>query len=334
MTLNIRGAFPQNVFELMGRNENSATFALGWTLERSPAFAELVVERIAGRLLPGCARTLVLQEHGKDSGFTDLDIRCGDELHAIMEAKVGFQLPGRKQLGKYRPRLDSSAGAAIRALVTISAVSAEIAKIRLPQDIDGIPIKHFSWGALRGLAKIARQRAGGIEERLWLRELIEHLGNYAAMSNVHSNLVYVVSLGSNSMREDKRHTWIDVVEKDGSYFHPVGHYWPEQPPNYIGFRYSGKLQSVHRIEAYEILLNVADKNPLWCDTAEEHFVYKLGPPMRPPRVLKAATGGDKVRQAMRVWCAIDTLLSGQFDLLHQARDETQRRQKLAEASDL
>jgi hypothetical protein len=333
MTLKIGNGFPRNVFELMGRNENSATYALGWALERSPAFAALLTERIAGRSLTS-ERVVSLQTHGTDKGFADVEIRCGNELHAILEAKVGFELPSEMQLSRYRPRLDGPATAAVKTLVSVSAVSDQVAKIRLPAVVDGVPVKHLSWGAIRGLAKKARLRAGGFEEKLWLRELVNHLEGYAAMNNAQSNLVYVVSLGSEEIRPGTGHTWIDVVEKDGSYFHPVGHYWPEQPPNYMGFRYRGRLQSVHRVESYEIMLNVADKNPHWCDTADEHFIYKLGPAMMPPRELKAATADDKVKQAMRVWCAIDTLLSGQFDLLHQARDETQRRQQLADASDL
>lgn len=50
-----------------------------------------------------------------------------------------------------------------------------------------------------------------------------------------SNNVFVVVLASTPMIEDQQHTWIDVVEKDKSYFHPVGNCWPVQPVNYIGF---------------------------------------------------------------------------------------------------
>ena len=157
-----------------------------------------------------------------------------------------------------------------------------------------------------------------------------HLEKYSAMDTLRDNMVYVVSLGSQAMREGGTHTWIDVVEKDEAYFHPVGNHWPQQPPNYIAFRYRGRLQSVHRIEDHEIWANVAEKNPLWCDTAEECFVYKLGPAMRPPRDLKAGGTGDSIKRSAKVWCAIDTLLNGQFDYLGQARDATKRRLREAE----
>ncbi|MCG2728873.1 MAG: hypothetical protein L6276_01100, partial [Acetobacterium sp.] len=39
-------------------------------------------------------------------------------------------------------------------------------------------------------------------------------------------------------------SWIDIVEKRNKYFHPMGmNGWPKEPPNYIAFRYYGKLQS-------------------------------------------------------------------------------------------
>jgi hypothetical protein len=110
-----------------------------------------------------------------------------------------------------------------------------------------------------------------------------------------------------------------VVEKDRSYFHPVGNHWPVQPPNYIGFRYRGCLQSVHRVAVFQVVRDVATVNSRWCTTDGDHFVYSLGPPMRPARTL--ALGPRPVR--------LDTLLSGEFDTLAAARDETQRRQAAA-----
>ena len=150
------------------------------------------------------------------------------------------------------------------------------------------------------------------------------------MNISRDNMVYVVSLGSGVMHGGTSRTWIDVVEQDGCYFHQVGNHWPSQPPNYIGFRYWGELQSVHRRESYEIFTDISTVNPSWCPTDVDHFVYKLGPAMRPPKRLGAGGNGDSIKRSARVWCAIDTLLSGQFEQLGQARDETIRRVREAE----
>ena len=43
----------------------------------------------------------------------------------------------------------------------------------------------------------------------------------------------------------------DIVNKKRIYFHPVGGGpggWPSEPPNYIAFRYGGKLQTIHHID--------------------------------------------------------------------------------------
>jgi hypothetical protein len=109
-----------------------------------------------------------------------------------------------------------------------------------------------------------------------------------------------------------------MVEKDGYYSHPFGKNWPQQPPNYIGFRYAGKLQSVHHIDSYKIVKNLATINRKWPRTNENRFLYRLGPPMRPCKEIKS---GKSIRNR-RVECAIDTLLSGAFDTLDSARNET------------
>ena len=332
MSLTIRSAFPSNVFELMGKDENSATYALGWALERSPKFAARLVKEIAGRTIDVSDLRIALQKHGDDRGFTDVEVRCDKALHAIVEAKHGFELPGVEQLSRYRPRL-REAGFDSVALVSVSATPGPIARLKLRRDIGGVPVKHLSWGAVRGLAKAARSEASGLEEKLWLRELIDHLEDYAAMNRTRDNRVYVVSLGSNAMRDDCDRTWIDVVEQDRSYFHPVGNHWPLQPPNYIAFRYRGQLQSVHRVESFVIVNDVSTVNPTWFSTDVDHFVYKLGPAMKPPKPLRAGGPSDSIKRSARVWCAIDTLLSGQFEQLGEARNETNRRARAAEERD-
>lgn len=331
MTLAIRSSFPKTVFELMGKDENSATYALGWTLERSPCLAAILAERLAGQAIDASDIRVALQTHGHDRGFTDMEIRCGGELHAILEAKQGFELPSFEQLRRYRPRL-AIEPAARQILVSASAVAQSIAARRLPLHIDSAPVAHLSWGSIRAMAKAARRQAGGLEEKLWLRELIRHLEGYAAMERTRDNLVYVVSLSSKLMRADGRRTWIDVVEMDGRYFHPVGNNWPMQPPNYIAFRYRGQVRSVHRIEKHDIVVDVSTVDPTWAPTDKDHFVYTLGPAMRPAKTLTAAGPHDTVKHSARVWCAIDTLLTGQFDQLGKARDETKRRLEAAEES--
>ena len=58
------------------------------------------------------------------------------------------------------------------------------------------------------------------EKRL-LRELHRYLKGVMTMRDVESNLVYVVSLGTDPVLDDGT-SFADVVIKHNSYFHPVG----------------------------------------------------------------------------------------------------------------
>ena len=149
------------------------------------------------------------------------------------------------------------------------------------------------------------------------------------MQNPRDNQVFVVALSAQPIKDGDDYTWIDVVEKEGRYFHPVGNRWPVVPPNYIGFRYYGELQSVHHIDTYEIVGDLSELNPKWPrrEDAADHFVYTLGPAMKPARPMR--TGN--IYRSGRVWCAIDTLLSGVCDTISDARDETSRRLALEHA---
>ena len=61
---------------------------------------------------------------------------------------------------------------------------------------------------------------------------------------------------------------------------------PKTQPNYIGFRYGGKLQSIHRIEDYVITRNLYEEFEEMPDEECEidFFVYTLGSAIKPTHV--------------------------------------------------
>ncbi len=320
MALIIRGSQPSSVFRLNGADENSASFALGWVLEQSTNFREVFTKAAFGEAVDVADAVIALQKNGADGGFTDVEIQAGQRFHAILEAKRWWNVVGLEQLKRYQSRL-SKAGAKLQRLVSVSAADVTYAQRRLPRDVGGVKVTHLSWGDIQRLAKKAHALASGFEEKLWLRQFIQHLQEFVIMDRLTNNMVFVVSLGREPKVDGQTHTWIDVVEKDSCYFHPVGNGWPVQPPNYIGFRYHGKLQSVHHIDSFAIVVNLAEYNPLWLTTDSDHFVYRLGPPMRPPSEVRT---GNIYRNG-RVFCAIDTLLSGAFPTISDALNEAKRR---------
>jgi hypothetical protein len=169
VALTVRGVVPASVYRLLGDNENSATFALGWTLERSAAFRDALASAIFGRPVEARDVVITLQTHASDGGFTDLELQGAGRFHAILEAKRGWALPTVKQLTRYRPRIGATAK--LQRLVSVSTMEAEQARRHLPADIDGVRLVHLSWRDVQGLANSARASATGFQEKLWLREL-------------------------------------------------------------------------------------------------------------------------------------------------------------------
>jgi len=322
MTLVARGTAPTSVFGLLGTDENSATFALGWVLERCAFFRQRLLETVFGTAIGQPPATVTLQSHGDDGGFTDLELHVADELALILEAKRGWSLPTEQQLRKYHPRF-AKRRARKQRILSVSAVDSVHARKQLPRHIDGVPVTHLSWRDLLRIAEAAHSGTTGFEDKLWLRQLIEHLREYVAVDRTTSNQAYIVSLGSEPMVRRKPTTWIDVVERDQCYFHPIRSGWPPEPPNYIGFRYRGRLQSVHHIDSFEVANDLSKVNSTWPKTNYDHFVYRLGPAMKPHTEVR--TG--KLYMNGRVWCAIDTLLSGEFATISAANAESKRRQK-------
>lgn len=322
MTLRIYGQEPKTIFGLAGLDENSATFALGWALEKCLTFRELLIKIFLNEPIKRQDSWLIdLQQHGHDKGFTDVEIRNPGHCHIIIEAKRDWTLPSSQQLSRYRQRF-SKHGDKRELLVSISAASEDYGKRNLPSNIVGIPLAHYSWTSIRGVALKAYERTTSKAEKQLLRDLSMHLQEYAVMQNPKDNMVYVVSLSSRSITDKSPYTWIDVVGKDGRYFHPIASTWPVVPPNYLGFRYYGRLQSVHHVDSYEVVANLSSVNRFWPTTSDhDHYVYRLGPAMLPATEIR----NGKIYPMGRYWCAIDTLLSGAFKTVSDARDETNRR---------
>jgi hypothetical protein len=146
------------------------------------------------------------------------------------------------------------------------------------------------------------------------------------MQKIDSNLVYIVSLGSGKPPKWEI-GWIDIVTKKFRYFHPVGggrSGWPVDPPNYLGFRYYGQLQSVHHVEGYEVFTDPHKCFPEipsedWGPHYLYHHLYHLGPAFAPSVVLR--TGN--IYPSGRVWCALDALFTPKT--ISEARDITKKR---------
>ncbi len=317
----LRGRQLSTVFEVAGRDENSATAALGWTLSRSRQLLEAFLSDALGIDARVRDPRFDMQLHGGDNGFTDIEIRDGVFCHVIVEAKAGWEIPSEKQLAGYAPRINAES-VEHRKLVSLSAM--EQAFVQLPAEIGGVSVVHRSWADIVRLINRTLPRTQTRSERLWLSELSKHLGGYMQLQDLLSSIVRVVPLKKDRISKHDPYRWVDVVQADRRYFHPVGGQgFPNVPQNYVGFRLDGQLLSVHFVEEWEIVVNLASLHDKWPPTTIPHFVYKLGPPMFPAS--KVASGSIYGPGSQS--CAIDTLLSGRYATVAEAKAETDARKR-------
>ena len=304
-----------SVFQLLGKHENDITYSLAWALARCPSFLKTLSRRLVGRPIASNDKVLIrLQEYERDGGFTNVEIELSGKIYLIIEAKRGWNLPTLNQLAKYGRRLQDNK-APLKRFVVLSECSQDYEQTHLGiQEVAGVQVEHVSWKDILMLVNKIYPEGSHAEKRL-LEELSTYLRGVVTMQNIDSNRVYVVAIASGTP-PDWGISWIDIVKKRHRYFHPVGGSgWPKEPPNYIAFRYYGKLQTIHHIESYEIATNMHSRIPeIPSREWEPHFLYKLGPAFGPSKEVR--TG--KVYRNGRVWYMLDTLFT--CNTISEARD--------------
>ena len=316
------GTEVSSVFQLIGNLENDITKSIAWALARCPEFLKAVINEVMSLEINTQNVRIKYQEFEKNKGITDLEITDDSLFYIIIEAKRGWILPGEEQLTLYSQRRNIAESLVPnKAIVSMSECSEDYAKTYLPfKAVNDIPVVHLSWSKLYELANSAKA-ISRISQKELLKELMKYLGGIMTMQAKESNWVYVVSL-STSKPENCDLTWIEIVEQKKKYFHPFGiNGWPKEPPNYIAFRYNGKLQSIHHIESYTVTksLHSAIIEMPDVEKVDEYFVYNLGEPIIPLKTVK--TGN--LYASGRKWAMLDTLLTA--DTIYEACEISRQR---------
>ncbi len=133
------------------------------------------------------------------------------------------------------------------------------------------------------------------------------------MQNPPSKLVYVVSASKKVFLKGSRLSTIDLIEKRQKYFHGIKGRWPPEPPEYFGFRYDGRLQSIHRVKSRRLFDN----------DGEKLYQYELGPAILPK---KEVPTNDKNKNFPPIYrsahcrCFLDLLLT--CDSISEAFEKT------------
>ena len=316
------GTEVSSVFQLIGNLENDITKSIAWALARCPEFLKAVINEVMSLEINTQNVRIKYQEFEKNKGITDLEITDDSLFYIIIEAKRGWILPGEEQLTLYSQRRNIAESLVPnKAIVSMSECSEDYAKTYLPfKAVNDIPVVHLSWSKLYELANSAKA-ISRISQKELLKELMKYLGGIMTMQAKESNWVYVVSL-STSKPENCDLTWIEIVEQKKKYFHPFGiNGWPKEPPNYIAFRYNGKLQSIHHIESYTVTksLHSAIIEMPDVEKVDEYFVYNLGEPIIPLKTVKAGN----IYAFGRKWAMLDTLLTA--DTIYEACEISRQR---------
>jgi hypothetical protein len=323
INLLLHGREVNTVFDLLGDKENDITYSVGWALAQSNAFVSHLMSAIFPKQRVGEITEIRLQHHGKEGGYTDIEITT-ESAHAIIEAKRGWTLPYKEQLTKYAHRFKDKSKS--NAIVAMSECSPEYVRWSdLPADVKGVPVRHLSWKQVAKIAEDSRRSGTHVEKHL-LDELIAYLQGLMTMQNQESNYVYVVVLSSD--RADWSDlSWREFTEKKKIYFHPFGgNGWPTEPPNYLGFRYDGQLQYICHVDSYDVVTDLSTHIPeihprKWKAQRkwDSYLMYKLGRPIKPSQIVK--TGN--IYRVGRVWAAFDLLLT--CKTIADACDKTKKR---------
>jgi len=310
----------RTVFDLLGDKEDDATYSLGWALAQSERLGRALLQQAYGTLTPDeRVEGVRLQQSVPGAGRTDIEVET-HERHLILEAKRGWELPGVAQLTQYARRFETGRAPL---LLVVAECSSAYAAARLPPAVDDVGIRYLPWQAVAATAAgIAAQPGTPHAEKRLLREFVRYLKGLITMHDPRSNMVYVVSLGTDDLF-GAGISFADIVVRHDRYFHPVGGGrggWPRTPPNYLGFRFDGRLQQIRHVERVEVLDAPWDLLPELAGRTDweraPHFSYELGPAIEPPHAVR--TG--KMWPNGRCWAAIDLLLTSAT--VAEARDRT------------
>jgi hypothetical protein len=282
------------VFDLLGRDENDMTASLGWGLAHNAALLRRFLERIAPDVVLAEPPAVELQKHGRaDGGFTDIELMAR-ELHVIVEAKRGWDPPSEAQLRRYEDRFAETSAPAQRFVVLTQNGAERVVRHRLGAWVPAPPIilAVLGWSDLVSMASSAGHEGPSAERHL-AGELATYLRGVADMRDTNTNEVHVVVL--------TRKVWdgwptdlspVDEVEKHRLYHYPTVGNYRRIVPNYMGFRYDGRLQSIHHVDSYEIIDTPHGHVPgapdlLW--DAPVNLLH-LGPPIRPDHKVPTGKG--------------------------------------------
>jgi hypothetical protein len=160
---------------------------------------------------------------------------------------------------------------------------------------------------------------------VFLSELLEYLEGAGYVQSHRDSRVLVVSLASRVAPEIGI-PYDRIPEERGFYWYGTEPPWPKEPPKYFGFRYGGRLQSIHHVDDTRPFGTFRE---VFTDTKKAHdwgpgVLAQLGPAIRPDHLVKTGKGLPFGRHAQ---VDIDLLLT--CNSIAEAWAKTKERDRLA-----
>ena len=179
---------------------------------------------------------------------------------------------------------------------------------------------------LTDITRMARQ-ALRVERRakprLFLAEILEYLEGAGYVQSHRDSRVLVVSLTSGVSEIGIPYNRIPYERN--CYWYPDRSPWPKEPPKYFGFRFGGRLQSIHHVDEaqpYAVFHEAFPEAEL--DHDGRGVRVQLGPAIRPDHRVRTGKGLPFGRHAE---VDIDLLLT--CDSIEEALAGTKERDRLA-----
>jgi hypothetical protein len=302
-TLRLHNQHVSSPYQLIGRDENALTFALGHCLSQSQPLLKDILRRAGVHHLGKRALNAVqieLQCHEPENGgFTDIELYLPGRFKVIFEAKIGGGWPHERQLQKYEKRLQSDPTVQLARLVVLVARPPGAAR-QLPEWC-GL----MRWSDVRQFVDQLAKADPAHPPVWWLDTFLKEV--YDVRLGFEEE-VWVVPLGRHPICEDNPFPLIDVPRQYDKYLFPTR--FNPRKTLFIAFRYDGKLQAVHRIVREQGGVTNYDQviPGLHGDPHIECTAYHLG---RPIPLARQPRTGPGIPRNTRTYCDLDLLLTSE-----------------------
>jgi hypothetical protein len=300
-------------FGLLGTDENSLSFALGYTFQQCLPLLQWFLRHIG---ITGVYHTTLrkaridLQRHrsgDSGQGITDIEIHLPGHFHVIVEAKVGLTVPSIEQCRKYLPRFLETNEPNQKLVAMVQSPDNSFAKNYAQKDPELCKrLVCFNWPELfPECVRIVLGNSIGPESKEWVRSLYSFLDQEYRMK-AFTTEVWILAIDTKPLWPNGMSFW-DIHQKYKLYWDRTH---PTVRPLYLALRVHGKVDAIYRVSRIEHAVPIIDLVPELVNVKEKwpklpFTIWHFEPKVSLPNPIR--TGGGMYNR--RVRSDLDLLLS-------------------------